>query len=227
MSPSARAASVPILGATCQSAWARGAAPPGVDHDQLRAPLPRLLDLRPRVDRRRDQVGAPRHDEVRVDHRLRIGPPHRAAGRLPRDVGAGVADGPRLEPRRPQRVEQRHRKPAVQLPLVRAVAVAEDRERPVLADDGLPACHQLVEGLGPAHRLELPGSLGPRPSERGAHAIRRVDELGLAPHLRAHEAGRERLVGIPLDADQPPVVDVREDRAHVGAVVGAHRADHR
>ena len=225
--PSASAASVPIRGAMCQSAWAAVRLRRGIDHHQLRAPRPSLLDLGPRVDRRRDQVGAPGDDQVRVGHRLRIGPADRAARRLPRDVGARVADRPGLEPSGAEGVEEGHGDPAVELALVRAVAVAEDRERPVLPADGLPAVHQEVEGLVPAHRPELAGALRPRAAERRPHAIRRVHQLGLPPDLRAHEAGGERLVGIALDADQASLVDVGEDGAHVGAVVSAHRADHR
>ncbi len=204
-----------------------GAAPARIDHDQLRASRARLLDLGPRVDGRRDQVGAPGDDQIGVRHGLRIGAAHRTARRLPRDVGTRVADGPRLKPRGAEGVEEGHGDPAVELPLVRAVAVAEDRERPVLPADGLPAIHQEVERLVPAHRPELGGSLRPRPAERSPHAIRRVHQLGLPAHLRAHEAGGERLVGIAFDADEAPLVDVGEDGAHVGAVVSAHRTDHR
>ena len=174
--PSASAASVPIRGATCQSAWAAVRLRRGSITTSCAPPRARLLDLGPRVDRRRDEVGAPGDDQVRVDHGLGVGAAHRTARRLPRDVGARVADRPGLEPRRAEGVEQGHGDPAVELPLVRAVAVAEDRERPVLTTDApasVSRARRAPRPSSPAGTRRLPSApSGGAASARGPASAR-------------------------------------------------------
>ena len=52
-----------------------------------------------------------------------------------------------------------------------------------------------------------------------------MHQLGVAVDLGAGEAGGEGLVGIALDAHDPPSSTVGEERAHVGAIVRADDAD--
>ena len=212
-------------GARCQSALA-GAAPPGVYDDQRHpGPSPRL-DGCPEMDVRRHEVGAPGDQKVRVADRLGIRSPDPAQGCRPAGVGGRVADGARQQPGRPEGMEERHGEPAVDLPLVRAVAVAQDGEWPVLLDDSLPAPHQLVEGGLPGHGLEARLPLRTHPAEGCPQAFGGMDPARLPAHLRAEEAGRHRVLGVALQADETAVLDVSQDRAHVGAVVGAHGPDH-
>ena len=139
MMPSANAASVPMRIGMCQSASCADAAAARIDDDELNAALAHLLDLRPEMHIGREQVGAPADDQVGLDDQFRIGAADRADGGVPGGLAAGVAHRAGLQPAGAHRVEQAVRQAAVHLPLMRAVAVAEQRKRSGLGDDGLPA----------------------------------------------------------------------------------------
>ena len=203
----------------------RRPAPPRIDGDERHARLPPRLDRRPEVDVRRHEIGAPRDQEVGVRDGLGVGASDGTQRRRPPGVGRGVAHGAGDQPRGPEDMEQRHGEPAVDLTLVRAVAVPEDGERSVGADDRLPTLHELVERRVPGDGGESPLALRADPPQRRPQPLGRVHPLGLAAHLGAEEAGRDGVVGIPLDADEAVVLDVGQDRAHVGAVVGTDGAD--
>jgi hypothetical protein len=203
----------------------RGLAAPRLDDHDLGAGTPRALDERPDMEIGRHQVRAPGDDEVGVHHRLGIGASDAAARRVPARLRARVAHRAGLQPRDAERVEEAEKQAAVELALVCAIRVAEQRERPILADDGLPAADDLVERLGPGDRHEAPLPLGARAAQRRRDAIRRVERLVLPVHLGAHEARGHHVIGVALQLRQPPVLDVREERALVGTVVRARRAD--
>ena len=205
----------------------RGAALARIDDDELGAAAASLLHLGPEMDVGGDEVRAPGDHQVGLDDGLRVGAADIAQRRLPGDVRARVADGAGDEPRGAEGVEERRQQPAVELALVRAVGVAEDREGTLRSDDGLPPPDDLIEGLVPADRHEPAGPLGAGATQRLGEPLGRVDERGLPVHLGADEAGRERLRRVPLDADDASAVHVGEQGAHVGAIVGAHRPDDR
>ena len=200
-------------------------APARLDDDELRPAASRALDEGPDVDVRRHEVGAPRDDEIRLLDGLRIGSAHAAAGGVPARLGARIAHGAREEPRGAEGVEEPQHEPAVDLPLVRAVAIAEDAQRPLVLDDGLPARDDLVEGLLPRDGREATLALGPGATQRGEDAIGGNEHLVLAVDLGAGEARREGMLGVALDLHHAVPVHLREQRALIRAVVRAHRAD--
>ena len=187
----------------------RRLAAPRLDDHELGAGMPRALDERPDMEVGRHQVRAPGDDEVGVHHRLGIGASDAAARRVPARLRARVAHRARLQTRDAERVEEAEEQAAIDLALVCAIRVAEQREGPILADDGLPAADDLVERLGPGDRREAPLALGAGAAQRRRDAIRRVDRLVLAVHLGAHEARGHHVIGVALQLRQPPVLDVR------------------
>ena len=117
----------------------RGAALARVDDDDLDAAPLRRLGLGPEMHVGRDQIGAPGDDQVAVVDRFRVGAADRPDGQVPGFLAARVADRPGDQPARAERMEQAQHQPAVHLPLMRAVGIAEQRQRPGLGDDPLPA----------------------------------------------------------------------------------------
>ena len=71
----------------------------------------------------------------------------------------------------------------------------------------------------------LPSPLAPVRRSGVVEALRRVHQLGVAVDLGAGEAGGERLVGIALDAHDAAVLDLGQQRAHVGAIMRADDAN--
>ncbi len=201
---------------------AGGAAPARVDDDELDTAAAHPLELGPEMDVGGDEVGAPGDDEVRMLDRFRVGAADRPHGHVPGGLAAGVAHRPGAQPAGAERVKEAVQQVAVQLPLMRAVSVAEDRQRPRFGDDRLPTGDDLVERLVPADRRKLPGTFRPDPAQRGFEALGRMHELGVAVDLGAGKAGGERMVGIAVDPYHPPVLDPRQQRAHVGAIMRAH-----
>ena len=185
---------------------------------------PRLrtcFDLCPEMHIGREQVGAPADHQVGLDDRFRIGAADRADGGVPCRLAATVAHRAGPQPAGAHRVEQTVRQAAVHQPLVRAVAVAEQRQRSGLGDDGLPAQRDVVERRVPGDRREPALALRANASQRRGEAFRRMHQFGVAVHFGAGKAGGERLVGIALDAHDairsrhaPAASTCRDSRAH-------------
>ena len=77
----------------------------------------------------------------------------------------------------------------------------------------------LVERLVPGDRLELAGALGAGALERRGDALGRIHQVGVAVDLAAGEARRVGMVGVALHAHDLAVLDMGDERAHVGAIV--------
>ena len=196
-----------------------------IDHHELHAALADLLDLRPEMHVGGEQIGAPADHQVGLDHRFRIGAADRPHRDVPRRLAATVAHRAGPQPAGAHRVEQPVRQAAVHQALMRAVAVAEQRQRSRLGDDGLPARRDLVERLVPGDRRELAFALRADAAQRRGEALGRMHQFGVAVDLGAGKAGGERLVGIALDAHHASVLDMRKQRAHVGTIVRTDHAD--
>jgi hypothetical protein len=89
----------------------------------------------------------------------------------------------------------------------------------VLPHDAGPAVDDLVEGLIPRDRREPALPLGGRAPQGPQETLGRVDQLVLPVDLGAGESGGQRVIGVALDADQPSILDMRDERTAVGAVV--------
>ena len=108
---------------------------------------------------------------------------------------------------------------AVHQPLMGGVGITQQRERAAFADDRLPLAGDLVQRLVPGDRRELPGALGAAAPERRGDAFRRVHQVGVAVDLAAGETGRVGVIGVALHAHDLAVLDMGDERAHVGTIV--------
>ena len=131
-----------------------------------------------------------------VVDRFRVGAADRADGHVPGLLAARVAHGAGDQPAGAERVEQAEHQAAVDLPLMRAVGVAEQRQRPRLGDDRLPARGDLVERLVPGDRREFALALGADAAQRRLDALGRMHEFGVAVDLGAGEPGGEGLLRV-------------------------------
>jgi hypothetical protein len=116
-------------------------------------------------------------------------------------------------------------KAAVHLTLVGAIGIAEQRQRTGFGNDRLPAADDLVERRLPSHRRKPAFALGAHAAQRCRKPLWRVHELMIAVHLGAGKAGRQRVGAVTLDADDAPILDVGEHRAHVRTIVRTYDAD--
>src|SRR5262249_981788 len=203
----------------------RGTAAARLDDHELRAAIARALDERPDVDVGGEQIGAPRDDEIGLGHRLGISAAHAPARRVPSGFRGGITDGARLEACGAEGVKESQEQSPVELPLMRAVRIPEETEGAVAAQAALPSRDDLIQGLAPADRLEAPLALGAHAPEGREHALGRVHPLVLAIDLGAGEAGRHRMLRVALDLYDAPILDGGEERALIGAIMGAGRTD--
>ena len=116
-------------------------------------------------------------------------------------------------------MEQAVHQAAVHQALMGGVGVAQQRQRTALGDDRLPFGRDLVERLVPADRLELARALGAGALQRRLDALGGIDEVGVAVDLSAGETRRVGMVGVALHAHDLAVLDMGDERAHVGTVV--------
>ena len=188
-------------------------------HDRHAALLPLRLGQRPEMHVGGGEVGAPRDHQVGMHDRFGVGAAHRAERHVPRRLAAGVAHRAGLQARGAQRVEEAVHQAAVHQPLMGGVGVAQQGERTAFPDDRLPPGGDLVERLVPGDRRELAGALGAAAPERRGDALRRVHQVGVAVDLAAGETGRVGVIGVALHAHDLAVLDMGDERAHVGTIV--------
>src|ERR1043166_4353327 len=114
---------------------------------------------------------------------------------------------------------------AIELPLMRAVGVAEKGKGPRLGDDRFPSPGDLVERRVPADRREFAFAFRPDPAQRRLQTLGRMHEFGVAVDLGAGKPRREGLLRVALDAQYAAVFDLGQQRAHVRAVMRADDAN--
>ena len=171
-----------------------------VDGDDLRAALlARANRMGHHVDLRRDRVGSPNDDAIRLRHFARIGAHQPTgsggiSGRRDPDtdcpVVARIALGVR-EALDSIAHHETHRAGVEVWPNALGAELALDRQE-IVSD--------AVERLVPTDRRELPASLGTDAAKRLGEAIRVMDALPIARDLGADDAGCVGLVARPMDA---------------------------
>ena len=114
----------------------------------------------------------------------------------------------------------------VQGALIAQVAVIHNGLRAVLVDDLRPTFFDLGERLVIGDALKLAAAFGPDALHRVQQAVGVVVMLGVILELHAEAAPRHRVVGIARHLDQFSVFDVIEERAGIGAVLGANPSDY-
>src|SRR5437763_1298688 len=77
----------------------------------------------------------------------------------------------------------------------------------------------------PAYRSEFAVALGAGAAQRRLDALRRMHEFGVAVDLGAGEAGGEGLLRVAAHAQHAAILDLGQQRAHVGAVMRADDAN--
>ena len=174
----------------------------GVDGDELRAALARLvLDL-PKVDVGDGGVRAPVDDVAAIDRGL--GVDHRAGAE--RHVAAGRAGGGA------DRAVQQARTEAMEEPPVEAcihelahragIAVGQDGLWPVFGGrDLLEPAGDFADGVGPGDALELPVPLLAGAAQGVEQTLGVVDAIEIAGDLLAQEAAREGMVAVAAELD--------------------------
>ena len=188
-------------------------------HDRHAALLPLLLGQRPEMHVGGGEVRAPRDHQVGMDDILGIGAADGADRHFPRRLAARVAHRAGHQARGAQRMEQAVHQAAVHQALMGGVGVAQQGERTALGDDRLPLGRDLVERLVPGDRRELARPFRAGAPERRLDALGGVNEVGVAVDLSAGEARRVRMVWIALHAHDLAVLDMGDERAHVGTIV--------
>src|SRR5262249_54388813 len=114
---------------------------------------------------------------------------------------------------------------AIHLALMGAIGIAEQRRWSRLGDDRLPPGGDFGERVVPGDGDENPRALAAGSLERRRQPVRRVDEFRIAIDLGAGESRGVGLVGVALDAHHAIILDMRQQRAHVWAIVSADYAD--
>ena len=188
---------------------ARGAAFARVDDDDLdAATAAHGFRFGPEMYVGGDEVSAPGDDQVTIVDRLGVGAGRRPDCHIPGFFAARVAHRAGDQPAGAKCTKQAQQQTAVQHALMRAVGVAEQRLRPRLGDDRLPAEDDLVERLVPVYRREFRFALWPDPAQRRLDAQGRMDELHVAVDLGAGKPRGERLLGVARDAGDAPLVNL-------------------
>ena len=225
--PSASAPSEPGRTRIVSSATARRVVRVRLEEEHPRAAAPRLLHPLHEVEVGRDRVDAPQHHEVRVH-----GVVGARAGRLPHHrpparVLRRRADGP-LEPGGAEPVEEGH--PGVPLhephrARVRVRAGSPRRRR----SRGSPSSARATSAMASSQRArrKRPSPFGPVRTSGCSSRSGRVHRPVVPVHLGAERAAAVRVLGVAAHADRAAVLDLDEEPAGVGAVVGADGAgDH-
>ena len=87
------------------------------------------------------------------------------------------------------------------------------------AGGNLGDCHR------PRHRLKLPRAFRPGSAQRLSQTIRMMRAFRIAGHFRAQNTVRRRMVGIPLDSNNTVAADGYPQRAGIGTIMRASRAN--
>ena len=202
-----------------------GASADRVDDHDLGTFLPRLEDEGPGVQVGAQHVHRPDDDVFRIGEAFDVEPAGRAHGHDPGGGGARLAVA-FLADGRAQTVEEGITAgEPVQRALVAQVAVIHNRLRAVLVDDLRPTVFDLGERLVIGDALKLAAAFGPDALHRVQQAVGVVVMLSVILELHAQAAPRHRVVGIAGHLDQFSVFDVIEERAGIGAVLGANPSD--
>ena len=93
-------------------------------------------------------------------------------------------------------------------------------------------CRNLVKPLAnfghchcPGNRLKLPRALRPDSTQRLGQAIRMMGPFRISSHLRAQNAVRRRMIGVPLNPNDAVAAHRHPQRAGVRAIMWASRAN--
>src|SRR3984957_13962734 len=91
----------------------------------------------------------------------------------------------------------------------------------MLGDDRLPARGDGLNRLVPGNPLKLPGALGTHSLERIEHALVAVDPLLVVVDLDAQTSAGERMIGVAPHRDGLAILNGRQDRTGVRAIMWA------
>src|SRR5688572_10384742 len=105
------------------------------------------------------------------------------------------------------------------------VRVGKDRLGSVIANHLLKPGGDFAKRFVPAHRLELAAALWSYTTKRVSQPIMMIRTLDVPVDLRAEKPLRNRMIGVPLDADRTTILHRSDNRARVRAIVWTRSAD--
>src|SRR5438477_7559665 len=105
------------------------------------------------------------------------------------------------------------------------IAVGQDRLGAVLGDDRLPARRDGLQRLVPRHPLELRGAFRADALQWIKYPLVAVDTFLVVVDLDAKAPARERMIGIAAHRNGLAVLDGRENRAGVRAIMWTRAYD--
>jgi len=207
----------------------RRSRPVGIDHHQLAAIAPRLLDERPEVDVVAVNVGCPGNDVFRVAELLGLGtdlPPVNGNHGFAARGGANGAQQLRCT----QAMEKPHiHGAAVQYTQVAAIGIGQYRFRAERSADPLQAGDDFIQGLLPADapKCRCPArAFRSHPPHGIEHPVGRVNTVKIFRNFRAQKSLGDGVIGIPLNACCPPILHRDQRSAGVGTIVRAGGMNH-
>ena len=194
----------------------------GIDHHELPASAPHLVDEGHQVQVRPRDVTAPGHDQLGQRHLLRPHPGHRAERPHPRLGADASAQRLSVEERGAELVEEAQVHGAAREHPVRPrVVQREHRLRTVRGDHRGDARVDDVERLVPGDRLKAALALGPCPPERGEDPVIAVGEgREVTRYLGADHPRGERIGARAAHLEDRLVLDGHGEAAGIGAIKG-------
>ena len=166
---------------------------------------------------RREEVGAPHHDQPAPGDLFGIEPDRMAFRR--QHVARRAADAADL-PARAKRVKEPHQGATLYDAHRPEVVQRQERLATVLGNDRREAMGDDVERGVPRDALEHPVAFRSSSAQRVQQAIRCVGALLIIVDLRAQHATRERVFARTFHANHALILDVGDPGARILAIVG-------
>ena len=156
-----------------------------IDRNHVGAVLLGGVNEVPLMHVRRQQVGTPDENQLRVGEVLWIGPDGPVHRHAQGGVGSGITNC-RVEPRGAEVLKEAlPERPALDRSECAGVIERQNRLRTVAVDRRLEGCGGQADRLVPVDCLETPLALLTNASQRGCQSIRRVDGIEIAVDLAA------------------------------------------
>ena len=199
-----------------------GAGAAGVNDDEL-APLPlRLAQMGHDVGGGADGVVAPHNDEFAVFHMvIGRGTTHAEGGingrfcRRPTNGSFKLAGSKSVPKTAVAHIPLHH-------PQRAAVAIGQNRFRPIFGNDVAPTVANFGQRLLPANPLPIATSLCPHPPQRVLQPVGVVNAIQIGAHLGAKPPLRHGMVRVGIKIDGTAVFYFRNHTTRIGTIVGAN-----
>ena len=106
-----------------------------------------------------------------------------------------------------------------------AVAVRQNSRRPMLGDDGPPACPNFAQGFAPGDGLPFAAAFGANAAQRRLQPVGMVNVVEIRPYLGAQPALGDGMIGVGVKINGTAVFHLGNQAAGIGTIVGASAAN--